>query len=217
MISWIKGELISSWSCNQKFYILINCNGLGYEIQTYNLIESELQKELITLWVEHIKREDSDNFFGFINKEERDFFRDLLKVKGIGPQIGMSLLKNYKLDDIKKSLYLDDKNLISSVPGIGPKMTERIFFELKNKLGGKKYSSKNHNVISSQNDKNLKIILNDIDLTLNSLEYPKNDIKKTVVKLLNEINNEGLTNQEKNEKFTFEFLLKNALNYLESK
>ena len=95
MISWIKGEIISSWLQNQKLFLLISCNGVGYEIQTLNNVDTDSNEKIITLWIEHIRREDSEFLFGFVQKEERDFFRDLLKVRGIGPQIGMSLLNKY--------------------------------------------------------------------------------------------------------------------------
>ena len=77
MISWIKGELVSSWQANNKFYILINCQGLGYEIQTLESVTLNINKiteKEIILWLKHIKKEDSDMLFGFNSKEQRDFF-----------------------------------------------------------------------------------------------------------------------------------------------
>ena len=161
MISWIKGEIISSWLQNQKLFLLISCNGVGYEIQTLNNVDTDSNEKIITLWIEHIRREDSDFLFGFVQKEERDFFRDLLKVRGIGPQIGMSLLNEYSINEVKTSLIKQNKELISSVPGIGKKMTERIFIELKNKIAViEECSDKNVN----QNDKEeVTFIFKDID------------------------------------------------------
>ena len=98
MISWIKGELVSSWQANNKFYILVNCQGLGYEIQTlesvfFDINSNKISEKEIILWLKHIKKEDSDMLFGFKSKEQRDFFVQILNIKGIGSQIGMSLLK----------------------------------------------------------------------------------------------------------------------------
>ena len=98
MISWIKGEIITSWLQNQKLFLLVSCQGLGYEIQALNSVEAEFKENNITLWIEHVKREDSELLFGFVEKDERDFFRDLLKIRGIGPQIGMSLLNKYSIN-----------------------------------------------------------------------------------------------------------------------
>ena len=82
---------------------------MGYEIQTLNKVETHFKEKIITLWIEHIKREDSEFLFGFVQKEERDFFRDLLKVRGIGPQIGMSLLNKYSINEVKTSLIKQNK------------------------------------------------------------------------------------------------------------
>ena len=88
MISWIKGELVSSWQANNKFYILLNCRGLGYEIQTLRSVINDINEKIISekeiiLWIKHIKKEDSDMLFCFNSKEQRDFFIQILNIKGI--------------------------------------------------------------------------------------------------------------------------------------
>ena len=219
MISWIKGELVSSWQVNNKYYILINCQGLGYEIQTLKSVINDIstkkisEKEII-LWLKHIKKEDSDMFFGFISKEERDFFIQILNIKGIGSQISMSLLNKFSLKQLFNAIINNDKKSISSVQGIGQKMTERIILELKSKVvnnqieNGK--SDKNDSVIE---EKELNSIFEDINLTLQSLNYPKREIKNLFPKLANDIkNNKNLTLQK--ESISFENLLKEAMNYL---
>jgi len=213
LISWIKGEIISSWLQNQKLILLISCNGVGYEIQTLNNVETDSNEKTITLWIEHIRREDSESLFGFDKKEERDFFRDLLKVRGIGPQIGMSLLNKYSINEVKTSLIKQNKDLISSVPGIGKKMTERIFLELKNKITViEEGSNKN----PSQNDKEEEtFIFRDIDIALRSLEYPIKDIKNTINLIKSEFRKKKST--ELNEhKINFENILKEAISILEN-
>ena len=185
---------------------------MGYEIQTLNNVDTDSNEKIITLWIEHIRREDSEFLFGFVQKEERDFFRDLLKVRGIGPQIGMSLLNKYSINEVKTSLIKQNKDLISSVPGIGKKMTERIFLELKNKITEiDEGSSKNVN----QNDKELTFIFRDIDIALRSLDYPIKDIKNTLNIIKSEFSNSKST--ELNEqKINFENILKEAISILEN-
>ena len=213
MISWIKGEIISSWIHNQKFFLLVSCQGVGYEIQTLNSVEAEFNEKNITLWIEHIKREDSEFLFGFVQKEERDFFRDLLKIRGIGSQIGMSLLNKYSINEVKTSLINQNKNLISSVPGIGKKMTERIFLELKNKITLKE---EDFNKKLNQNDKEeITFIFKDIDIALRSLEYPTKDIKNTITILMNDISKKNSVILTKDE-INFESILKKAISILES-
>ena len=217
MISWIRGEIIDTWIKTKRFYVLINCHGLGYEIQILESLKTNLDKNLITLWIHQIKREDSDLFFGFKEKAKRDFFRDLLVVKGIGPQIGMSLLNKYDLHEIFNSVKNKDKSLFNSIPGIGQKMTERLLLELKNK---NKVTSK-ITQCSTEKTKNpslkndLKDLVDDLDLALKSLSYSLKERKKAINYTLTKVDQTNMQTQKILDGFTFEFLLKESLDFLE--
>ena len=220
MISWIKGELVSSWQANNKFYILINCQGLGYEIQTLESVildinTNKISEKEIILWLKHIKKEDSDMLFGFNSKEQRDFFIQILNIKGIGSQIGMSLLNKFSLNQLVNAISNNDKKSISSVQGIGQKMTDRIILELKSKVITKQIEKENlnkNNFLEENID--LDSIFKDIDLTLQSLNYPKKEIKNLFPKLINNIKNNKNSSLEK-DSISFENLLKEAMNYLD--
>ena len=218
MISWIKGELVSSWQANNKFYILVNCQGLGYEIQTLESVIldiNKITKKEIILWLKHIKKEDSDMLFGFNSKEQRDFFIQILNIKGIGSQIGMSLLNKFSVNQLINAISNNDKKSISSVQGIGQKMTDRIILELKSKVITKQIEKENlntHNFL--EENKDLDSIFKDIDLTLQSLNYPKKEIKNLFPKLINNIKNNKNSSLEK-KSISFENLLKEAMNYLD--
>ena len=222
MITWIKGELVSTWQANNKFFILLNCRGLGYEIQTLEsvLIDIETKKnpkKEIILWLKHIKKEDSDTLFGFIHKDQKDFFIQILNIKGIGSQIGMSLLNKFTLPEIFNAISNNDKKMISSVQGIGQKMTERIILELKSKVI-------NNNIEKEISDKNdflsenreLNSIFEDMNLTLESLNYSKKEIKNLYPKLINDIKDNKNMILEK-DTISFETLLKVAMNYLDKR
>ena len=217
MISWIKGELVSSWQANNKFYILVNCHGLGYEIQTLESVIldiNKITKKEIILWLKHIKKEDSDTLFGFNTKDQRDFFIQILNIKGIGSQIGMSLLNKFSLNQLITAISNNDKKSISTVQGIGQKMTERIILELKSKVINKENDKENLNINNFlEENKDLDSIFKDIDLTLQSLNYSKKEIKNLFPKLINNIKNSSL----KKESISFENLLKEAMNYLDHK
>ena len=219
MISWIKGELVSSWQSNNKFYILVNCHGLGYEIQTLESViididTNKISEKEIILWLKHIKKEDSDMLFGFNSKEQRDFFIQILNIKGIGSQIGMSLLNKLSLNQLINAISNNDKKSISSVQGIGQKMTERIILELKSKVINKEIEKENLNINNFlEENKDLDSIFKDIDLTLQSLNYPKKEIKNLFPKLINNIKNSSLEKKS----ISFENLLKEAMNYLDHK
>ena len=215
MISWIKGELVSSWQANNKFYILINCQGLGYEIQTLESVIldiNKITKKEIILWLKHIKKEDSDMLFGFNSKEQRDFFIQILNIKGIGSQIGMSLLNKFSVNQLINAISNNDKKSISSVQGIGQKMTDRIILELKSKVITKQIEKENlnrKNFLEENTD--LDSIFKDIDLTLQSLNYPKKEIKNLIPKLIKNVKNSSLEKKS----ISFENLLKEAMNYLD--
>ena len=220
MISWIKGELVISWQANNKFYILLNCQGLGYEIQTLQSVIIDINKQKIPdkeiiLWLKHIKKEDSDMLFGFISKDQRDFFVQILNIKGIGSQIGMALLNKFALKEIIYAITNNDKKSISSVQGIGQKMTERIILELKSKVSTKQIEKENlENNNFLVNNRELNSIFEDIDLTLQSLNYTKKEIKNLFPNLINDIKNNKISSLETN-KISFENLLKEAINYLD--
>ena len=221
MISWIKGELVSSWQANNKFYILVNCQGLGYEIQTlesviFDIDTNKISEKEIILWLKHIKKEDSDMLFGFNSKEQRDFFIQILNIKGIGSQIGMSLLNKFSLNQLTTAITNNDKKSISSVQGIGQKMTERIILELKSKVITLQNNKDNLDNNLLEDNKNLNSIFKDIDLTLQSLNYPKKEIKNLFPKLIHDIKNNSISTLEK-ESISFENLLKEAMNYLDQK
>jgi len=217
LISWIRGEIIDTWIKTKRIYVLINSNGLGYEVQILESLNTNLDKNLITLWIHQIKREDSDLFFGFKDKSKRDFFRDLLQVKGIGPQIGMSLLKKYDLNQIFNGVRNKDKSLFNSIPGIGEKMTERLLLELKNKI---KVTSE---IVEDSNEKtsnpilkkDIKILIDDLDLALKSLSYSLKERKKAINFILTKVDQTNAATQKILDDFTFEILLKDSLDFLE--
>ena len=221
MISWIKGDLISTWQINNKFFILLSCQDIGYEIQILESIfiklkTNQISEKNIILWIKHIKKEDSDSLFGFISKEQKDFFIDILNVRGIGSQIGMSLLNKFSVNELINAIYSKDKKLISSVQGIGNKMTDRIIIELESSLITKsKIKNNNVNVDLLEDNIEINSMIKDIDLTLQSLNFSKKEIKNIIPKLIKDIRNNNIS-KKSNDNISFEKLLKEALNYLDN-
>jgi len=139
LISWINGDLVDLWQTNQKFFVLINCQGVGYEIQILEsfflkLKTNQISNKNITLWIKHIKKEDSDSLFGFSSKEQRNFFIEILSIRGVGSQISMAILNKFSINELINAIRTKDKKLICSVPGIGQKMSDRLILELKSKF-----------------------------------------------------------------------------------
>ena len=219
MISWINGDLVESWQTNQKFFILINCQGLGYEIQILEsfflkLKTNEISNKNITLWIKHIKKEDSDLLFGFTSKDQKNFFIEILSIRGIGSQIGIGLLNKFSIGEIINAIKTQNKKLICSVPGVGQKMSERLILELRSKFKSKIIVEEEEEKGKDEfeiKDPEIKKIIEDLQLTLQSLNYKNKEINTILPILIKEV--DLLTKKEKN--LSFENLLKLAMNYLD--
>ena len=208
--------MVETWQTNQKFFVLINCQGIGYQIQILEtfflkLNTNQTRYKSIILWIKHIKKEDSDLLFGFNSREQKNFFIEIINIRGIGSQIGMGILNKFSISELVNAINTQNKKLISSVPGIGQKMTERLILELQSKF-------KNELQIEEEKNKNEYLIKNpeinkmieDLNLTLNSLNYTRNEIKSVLPIIKKEI--DSITKIEKN--ISFENLLILSMNHL---
>ena len=220
MISWITGELVEFWQSNQKFFVLINCQGLGYEIQILQsfflkLKTNNISNRNITLWIKHIKKEDTDLLFGFTSKDQKNFFIEILNIRGIGSQIGISLLNKFSIDEIINAINTQNNKLISSVPGIGQKMTERLILELKNRFKNELKIEKMKNKEEFHvNNTEVNTMIDDLQLTLKSLNYTKRQLNSILPKIIKETKTIELINKKVGNT-SFENLLKLAMNYLD--
>ena len=217
MISWINGELVESWQTNQKFFVLINCQGLGYEIQILEsfflkLKTNQISNKKITLWLKHIKKEDSDLLFGFTSKEQKNFFIEILSIRGVGSQIGMGILNKLSIGEVINAIKTQNKKLICSVPGIGQKMSDRLILELKNKFKSEiQFEEEKVKDEYEIKDPEINKMIEDLQLTLQSLNYKNKEIKTILPIIINEVD----FHEKKENNLSFENLLKLAMNYLD--
>ena len=217
MISWISGDLVDFWQSNQKFFVLINCHGLGYEIQILEpfflkLKTNQISNINITLWIKHIKKEDSDLLFGFTSKDQKNFFIEILSIRGVGSQIAMGILNKFSISEIINAIKTQNKKLICSVPGIGQKMSERLILELKNKFKSEIQfeDKKGKDEFETKNPETKKLI-EDLHLTLQSLNYKNKEIKTILPIIFKQVD----LNAKKENNLSFENLLKLAMNFLD--
>ena len=117
--------------------VLVDCHGVGYEVQVpmstfYNLPNVG---EKISLLTHFIVREDAQLLYGFATPQERQTFRELIKVSGVGPRMALSLLSGLTIDELVQAVALQEVARLVKVPGIGKKTAERLLLELKGKLG----------------------------------------------------------------------------------
>jgi len=137
MISHINGKLVEK----TPTYVVIDCNGVGYKLnislQTYSSIQAENCKLLTHLAV----KEDSHTLYGFYTSEERDLFRKLISVSGVGPSTARMILSTYSAEEIVNYIITADVAAIQNVKGIGGKTAQRIIIDLKDKVGKGKETS----------------------------------------------------------------------------
>ncbi|MGL4667621.1 MAG: Holliday junction branch migration protein RuvA [Saezia sp.] len=134
--------------------LLVDIGGVGYIVDVpmstyYNL--PDLGKE-VTLLIHFVVREDAQILFGFLTSAEREAFRLLIKVSGIGPRTGLSILSGLSVNDLAQAISTQEVARLVKVPGIGKKTAERLLLELKDKIGedlGMAHSAPQN---SSQND-----------------------------------------------------------------
>ena len=117
--------------------VIIDCNGVGYEVFVpmstyYNLPASG---EKISLLTHFIVREDAQLLYGFASSSERDAFRQLIKISGVGPRTALAILSGLSVADLSDAITRQEPGRLVKVPGIGKKTAERLLLELKGKFG----------------------------------------------------------------------------------
>ena len=131
MITHVRGKLIEK----NPAYVVVDVNGIGYKIkislQTFSLIDSESCRLFTHLSI----KEDSHTLFGFFDENERNLFRDLISVSGVGPSTAQVILSTYSTKEIINYIISADVSAIQSVKGIGAKTAQRIIVDLKDKVG----------------------------------------------------------------------------------
>ena len=182
MISWLKGEIIHTWEISSKKGIVLNVGGVGYEIQ---LLPTQICKEedsnKIELWIHQIDREDGSSLYGFIEVNQRDLFREIISVNGIGPQIGMALLDDFGVTQLVNAVENKESRLLTKTQGIGKRIAERLIVELRNKL----QRFIDNDVIRHDDKKDIEPnqfskYIDEIYLILKSLGYVDNEIKDSI-------------------------------------
>ncbi|WNC67061.1 Holliday junction branch migration protein RuvA [Thalassotalea nanhaiensis] len=132
MIGRLRGILIEK----QAPEILLECNGVGYEVTLpmtsfYHL--PKLEQEAV-IYTHFVVREDAQLLYGFANQTERKLFRLLIKVNGVGPKLALAILSNMSAGQFVHCVNLDDVATIVKIPGVGKKTAERLLIEMRDKL-----------------------------------------------------------------------------------
>ncbi|MEY2621459.1 MAG: Holliday junction ATP-dependent helicase RuvA [Pseudomonadota bacterium] len=117
--------------------ILIDCQGVGYEVDVpmSTFFHLPALGERVSLLTHHVVREDAQILFGFHTASERDAFRHLIRISGVGPRTALGVLSGLSVADLAAAVTAQDSTRLVKVPGIGKKTAERLLLELKGKWG----------------------------------------------------------------------------------
>lgn len=131
MIDYIKGKLVELTPTEA----IVECNGIGYRtlisLQTYEGLNG---KEDVKVYIHHYLREDEELYYGFAGKDERELFRLIIGVSGIGTSTARMMHSSLTSDEIRNAIIAEDINKIKSIKGIGMKSAQRLILELKDKI-----------------------------------------------------------------------------------
>jgi Holliday junction DNA helicase RuvA len=186
MFDYFKGDIVNLYTKNNnRFLLILEVNRIGYEIQIFSRLFRELSSrqeteklEEITIYTHFQLREEKPILCGFINRSERDLFRQLIEVNGVGMQTAIALIDTLGIESLVQSIVTADIRSLTKTPGVGQKTAERIALELKSKLSQWKQVI---GVTTSENNAIPALaILDDLELTLLALGYTKNEIDRAV-------------------------------------
>jgi len=131
MITQIRGRLVEK----TPTYVVVDCAGVGYllhvSLQTYSSLPTD---ENIRLFTHLSIREDAHTLYGFITKTEREVFKLLISVSGVGPSIARTMLSSMNSEEVQNAIASENVALIQSVKGIGAKTAQRVIVDLKDKI-----------------------------------------------------------------------------------
>jgi Holliday junction DNA helicase RuvA len=188
MITHLRGKLVEK----NPTYVIVECSGVGYlahiSLNTYSNIPDQ---EAIFLYTYFSVKEDSQTIYGFAEKLEREIFKLLISVSGVGPSIARTMLSSMSTQEIQNAIASGDVPVIQSVKGIGAKTAQRVIIDLKDKII-KTYGIDEVSILQNNTIK---------DEALSALEvlgFTRKQSEKVVDRILKEdssINVEGLIKQ----------------------
>jgi len=175
MIHHIKGRLVEK----SPTHAIIEASGIGYFLNISLITFSKLgNDENCTLYTHLSIKEDAHTLYGFVEKSEREIFRQLISVNGVGASTARIMLSSMTAEEITTAIITSDVNALKSIKGIGAKSAQRIIVDLKDKLG--KIDSIEQNILTFANNTNRDEALS----ALLALGFIKNSVEKVLNKVL---------------------------------
>ncbi|WP_339514320.1 Holliday junction branch migration protein RuvA [Pseudomonas sp. RL_15y_Pfl2_60] len=132
MIGRLRGTLAEK----QPPHLILDVNGLGYELEVpmTTLYRLPSVGEPLTLHTHLVVREDAQLLYGFFEKRERELFRELIRLNGVGPKLALALMSGLEVDELVRCVQAQDTSALVKIPGVGKKTAERLLVELKDRF-----------------------------------------------------------------------------------
>nr|WP_251702110.1 Holliday junction branch migration protein RuvA [Pseudomonas boanensis] len=120
----------------QPPHLILDINGLGYELEVpmTTLYRLPSVGEPVTLHTHLVVREDAHLLYGFFEKRERELFRELIRLNGVGPKLALALMSGLEVDELVRCVQAQDTSTLVKIPGVGKKTAERLLVELKDRF-----------------------------------------------------------------------------------
>ena len=138
MIAWLEGRLADCWQEGGRHGLLLICAGVGYEVQVCTQFHTECSQlqgdQCLSLAVHQLQREDGSSLYGFSSPSDRNLFRLLIGVNGVGPQAALALLSAHGADGLVAALDEQDLQSLCLAHGVGKRIAERLLVEWRSKL-----------------------------------------------------------------------------------
>ncbi len=184
MISYLKGKAIDIVkTTNNRLFLILEVNEIGYELQIYSRFARKLpieNQEIIQVFTHLQIQEDKQILYGFATAAERDLFRQLVGVSGIGMQLAIALIDTLGISELVGAIVTSNIPVLTKTPGVGKKTAERIALELKTKLAQWRKIS---GVEIKQPDASFAPqpeIREDLEMTLLALGYTSEEIEQAM-------------------------------------
>ncbi len=151
------GRLTGTLTDKNPPQVMVDCHGVGYEVDVPMSTFYHLPAlgEKVALLTHFVVREDAQILYGFATAPEREAFRQLIKISGVGPRTALSVLSGMAVAELAQAITLQEAGRLIKVPGIGKKTAERLLLELKGKLGADMGLAQGAASISSQDQSDI--------------------------------------------------------------
>lgn len=190
MIGRLRGTLAEK----QPPHVILDVNGVGYELEVpmTTLYRLPALGEALLLHTHLVVREDAQLLYGFFEKRERELFRELIRLNGVGPKLALALMSGLEVDELVRCVQAQDTSVLVKVPGVGKKTAERLLVELKDRFKAWETVPGMSPLVEPGALKTVSSAENDAVSALVSLGYKPQEASKAVAA----VKGEGLSSEE---------------------